>query len=72
MTLYETMHVFADEVELIVQDKSGKILDCFTVAEGKTLPYHRLFDEKVIERYYNSLNMRLLIKLDYVESEDTE
>ena len=65
MTFYEVMRITADEVELIVQDKNGKIIECMFVREAKTLPNHLLFDEKVLERIYCKETMRLLIKLDY-------
>lgn len=66
-TLYDLLPLYSDLVEFVVQDKNGKIVDCFMVKEAKTLPYHRLFDEIVVERTYNAGGMRLLVKLDYME-----
>lgn len=71
-TLYDLLALYDKSVEIITQDKNGKIIECFTVEEAKEFPYHKLFDFVVIERTYAPATNRLLVKIDYEESEDAK
>jgi hypothetical protein len=66
-TLYDVFRLYAEHVEIIVQDKHGKIVECFTVKEAKTFPNHPLFDEIVVERMHDNFTHRVILKLDYAE-----
>ena len=69
-TLYDLLAIYDKSVEIIIQDKNGKIVEYFTVGEAKEFPYHKIFDYIVLDRIYASATNRLLVKL--AESEDTE
>ena len=66
-TLYDLLSLYADDVEIIVQDKNGRIIASLDVRDAKVRPHYYLFDVTVLERGYSAIKKRLLVKLDYAE-----
>lgn len=67
INLYDLLSIYDNHFEFVIQDKNGKIVECFTVKEGKSLPNHKLFDKAVLAHLFTNKNHKLIVRLDYAE-----